>query len=338
MTRLLPAADAPSRRDCLAIGHDVAKDWAVRHRMFPQQIECVSTEDLVALDVTEIADGVFVHFGSEGPMTPENQGRIANLAFVVGDTVAVIDAGVSAAQGQALYAAIRQHTDRPISHLVLTHMHPDHVFGAEIFAEAGASIVANAKLAEGLAMRAETWMQTLPPQIGPGVLTGTAPAPIDRGIDKPTKIDLGRRALWLTPVPTAHTDNDLTILDDLTQTLFIGDLVQSGLTPSIDGSLLGWLAWLESGPAPEQGQIAPKLYVPGHGKIFTEWSQGSAATHTYLSALRDTVEKLVQNGTALSAAVPQTVFAMQPLAAQWMDLDAVTARNAATAYSELEWQ
>lgn len=337
-TRLLPAADAATQNECLSRGESIAKDWAVRHKMVAKQIDCVPSHQLDALEVTEIAPGVFVSFGDEGPMTPANQGRIANLGFIIGETVAVVDAGVSADQGEALYAAIRQHTDLPISHLILTHMHPDHVFGAEVFAEAGASIVANAKLAEGLAMRTSTWLQTLPPQIGEGVLTGTAISPVDRGIAEPTRIELGNRALWLTPVATAHTDNDLTVFDEGSRVLFTGDLVQSGLTPSVDGSVTGWINWLKTAPSFGPEGAAPLHYIPGHGPAFTDWTQGSSAIALYLTTLRDAVQKLVQNGTALSAAIPETVTAMQGLAPAWQDFDAVTARNAATVYSELEWQ
>ena len=65
---------------------------------------------------------------------------------------------LAGAEAEALYAAIRQRTDRPISHLILTHMHPDHIMGAEIFAEAGASIIADSRLPEAVARRAPIWL------------------------------------------------------------------------------------------------------------------------------------------------------------------------------------
>lgn len=338
-SRLLPAGDAPTLSACLAGADNVTTEWLTRHPdLSGTGQDCVPTQGLTALDLTTIAEGVFLHPGAPGQISVQNRGRIANLGVVIGDSIAVIDPGASRAEGEALYAAIRQRSDRPISHVILTHMHPDHVLGAEVFAEAGALVTANARLPDALALRADSWLRSIPEQIGAGALAGSRFAPVDLAVAAPQVVDLGRRQLILTPVPPAHTDNDMTVLDETTGVLFTGDLIFRGLTPSIDGSLAGWLDWIELGPKTAPNGALPQLFVPGHGPVARDWQDAVAPLRRYLERLRDSTRDQIASGAALSAAIPATVAAMQDLAPEWLDFDAVTARNAATAYAELEWE
>jgi quinoprotein relay system zinc metallohydrolase 2 len=333
--RLLPAGDAPDAAGCEARAEPIARDWIARHPdLRAREGHCVPTGALPALNVTEIADDVYFHQGVMDQISPGNRGRIANLAFVIGDTVAVIDAGGSRAEGEALYAAIRRVTDRPISHLILTHMHPDHILGAEVFSEAGATITANARLPEALARRADAWMVSIPAQIGRPAFAGTRVVAPDRLVAAPATIALGPTQLQLVPVPSAHTDNDLTVQDSRSGVFFAGDLVFRGLTPSLDGRLAGWLDWTRAGPP----RPVPSLIVPGHGPVTEIWADAVTPEQTYLTGLRDATRRAIRGGMALSRAIPAITAMMQPYSEGWADFDATTARNAATAYSQLEWE
>lgn len=333
--RLLPAGDAASVEECRRSADPIALDWIARHPgLKGGETSCVVTDALPALATTEIAGDVHLHQGAMAQISTKNQGRIANLSFVVGDTVGVIDAGGSRAEGEALYAAIRRVTDRPISHVILTHMHPDHIMGAEVFSEAGASIVADARLPEAVARRTESWMQSIPAQIGETAFLGTRIVAVDQQVTQPVTLSLGSTQLTLTPQRVAHTDGDLTVMDSDSATFFAGDLIFRGLTPSVDGSLTGWLDWIAAGPP----DPAPALIVPGHGPISEGWDEAVAPEQHYLQALADNTRKAVQGGMALSQAIPAITAMMKPFSEGWADFDSITARNAATSFSQLEWE
>ncbi len=67
----------------------------------------------------------------------------ANAGFVIGDDgVVVIDTFASADAATRLLADIRMRTTAPVKFVVNTHYHPDHVAGNAVFANAGATVVA----------------------------------------------------------------------------------------------------------------------------------------------------------------------------------------------------
>ena len=331
---LLPAGDQVDQAACATAAPRITQGWLDAHPgLVGGAVTCTANADTDALEMAEIAPGIWFRQGVTAQIAPENGGQIANLAFVVGDTVAVIDAGASRAEGQALYAAIRRVTDLPISHLILTHMHPDHSLGAAVFAETGARIIGHPHLPDALAARAETYLSNFDRIMGPAAMIGTAVAAPQAVPPDGQIVDLGRTRLTLTPVATAHTDNDLMVHDSATGTLFTGDLIFRGLTPVVDGSLNGWLDWMDVPPAPE-----PALIVPGHGPIARDWPSAVDAQRALLSALRDATREQIATGRAMSDAVPEIVDHLQPMADEWIDFSPSMARDATAAFKELEWE
>lgn len=318
---------------CREAAPRMAGDWLADHPgLVRGGVACRALSDLPALPLQPVAEGVHVHIGEIAQFEDSPDGWIANLGVVIGrDGIAVIDAGTSRAQGQALLAAIRTLSDTPISHLILTHMHPDHVLGASVFAEAGATVVGHARLADALQARGPVYLDNMTRLYGPGAMIGTRLALPDVAVSGTLDIDLGDRVLTLTAVGPAHSDTDLTVLDRATGTLFAGDLVFRGLTPIVDGSLTGWLDWIE-------GMDHDGPVVPGHGPVADGWAEAVGAQRTFLAALHEATRRAVDAGLPLSRAVPAIVAALRPLAGDWAAFPDSAARNATAAFSELEWQ
>jgi quinoprotein relay system zinc metallohydrolase 2 len=282
------------------------------------------------LPVREIASGIFLRSGLTALMTRENEGAIANLGFIVGDdAVAVIDTGGSVRDGRKLLAAIRARTERPIRYVINTHGHPDHVFGNSAFSRDGTTFVGHRNLPQALAARGQFYIDAFRRIMGDeliGEVRIIAPTLL---VDGTLKLDLGRRSLMLRAWPTAHSDNDLTVLDEQTGTLFAGDLLFLTHIPVLDGSLRGWLKVID-----ELGAISAQRVIPGHGSV-SDWPGVLGDERRYLEKLAADVRGLVAAGKPITVAADTAAASER---SRWELFDDYNARNATAAFSEIEWE
>jgi quinoprotein relay system zinc metallohydrolase 2 len=282
------------------------------------------------LPVSEVAPGIFVHQGQTALMTGENDGATANIGFVVGESaVAVIDTGGSVREGQRLLAAIRARTDKPIRYVIYTHGHPDHVFGAAAFTGDGTEFVGHRNLPRALAARGAFYLDAFRRIMGEKSMDGVRMIPPTLLVDGTVKLDLGSRTLTLKSWPAAHSDNDVTVFDEQTKTLFAGDLVFLGHIPVLDGSIRGWLAVID-----ELGALPAQRVIPGHGPV-SEWPGALADQRRYLETLAADVRRLVARGAPITVAADTAAASERP---RWQLFDDYNARNATSAFSEIEWE
>ena len=282
-----------------------------------------------AFATEEIAAGIHIRRGLDEDASPSNADAIANIGFIIGrDGVLVTDAGGSLADGRRLRAAIRQKTQLPIKYVVLSHVHPDHIFGAGAFLGDEPQFVGHARLAREIAARGDYYRKALIELYG---AEGAGPVVMPKlEVEAEEKLDLGDRAIIATAHKTAHTTCDLSLFDSQTGTLLPADLLFVKRVPSLDGSLTGWLgelARLKQRPAARA--------VPGHGPVAVAWPGGATDLERYLQVLAQETRHAIDAGVGLADA---TGSIAQSERRNWLLFDAYNGRNVTEAYKELEWQ
>ena len=283
-------------------------------------------EALELVKLKEFAPGIFVHLGAHHEMNLENGAAIANIGFIVGETsVMVVDPGGSPAQGRALRAAIEARTTLPISHVVLSHVHPDHVFGVGAFADVP-NIVGHRKYPTAIAQRGQFYIDRFAGLLDSGV---NPLIPTTVQVDDELHVDLGNRSVVITAHSTAHTDNDLSVFDLQTETLWASDLLFAQRLPTLDGSLPGWLAVMD-----ELEKMAPMLVIPGHGEP-TDFKSVAKAQQVYLNQLLREVRQHLKKNTRLAEVVE---LVATEAADNWLLFELRHRGNVTRAYTELEWE
>jgi len=280
-------------------------------------------------EMQEVARGIHIRRGVDQDASAGNGDAIANIGFIIGrKAVLVWDPGGSLADGERLRAAVRQRTDLPIRYVVMSHVHPDHVFGAGAFLSEHPVFVGHARLPEALRQRGEYYRRELEGILGPG-RAGPVVMP-SMVVQDHAELDLGGRTVALTAHAAAHTDNDLSLLDGETGCLLAGDLLFVRRIPSLDGSLTGWLEELkalEKLPAPRA--------VPGHGPAITDWPAAAADQQRYLHVLLSETRRAIAQGMDIAAAVASVAASER---GKWTLYEDYNGHNVTEAYKELEWE
>lgn len=119
------------------------------------------------VDVQKLADGVFAAIRKEPPGLAVD----SNVVFIVNDDdVVIVDANIGPESAIATLHALRKITDKPISAIIATHYHDDHMGGTETFLRDSpkAELIAHEsspKAIEGLLKPARKGMIEIAPQM-----------------------------------------------------------------------------------------------------------------------------------------------------------------------------
>jgi len=285
-----------------------------------------------ALNIIEVAEGIFVHQGEHFDVDDSYQGDIANIGFIVGtSSVAVIDSGGSIAVGEALKLSIREKTSLPIKYVINTHVHLDHIYGNSAFTENNAEFIGHSELPRAMKLRKELYQRLNQEYLD---------IPIEKSIQIPPSIfikvneskvfDLGERKIKISAYPSAHTNNDITIEDLKTGTFWAGDLLFIERTPVVDGDIHGIIDVIN-----QLISLDINLVIPGHGSPTKNWQKAFKKHRDYFITLRDGVKKAISEDIGLQKAI-ETVA--QSESKKWELFDIQNARNINQVYPQLEWE
>ncbi|UXA04704.1 MBL fold metallo-hydrolase [Mycobacterium sp. SMC-2] len=193
------------------------------------------------------------------------------IGLVWGRTGALlVDTGTTLAEAAAIDADVRLIAGRPVSHIVLTHKHFDHVLGSALFTDA--EVYCAPEVVEYLSSGTDRMREH-------ALQYGADAAELDRAIAalRPPRhglydaaIDLGDRTVTITHLGRGHTTSDLVVIapgeGDDPVVVFTGDLVEESADPFIDADsdLVAWPATLDRLLAVGGNDT---IYVPGHGRV-----------------------------------------------------------------------
>jgi cyclase len=253
--------------------------------------------------LVNLGEGVWAAIGSDGGKAG------ANAGFVVSEEgVAVIDTFEDPGAAKELLAEIRKITPLPIRFVVNTHYHLDHVNGNDVFAAAGATILAQRNVRDW--ERSENlkwWGDKIKPEVKARVESLKLPDVVyDKGVD----LYLGSRKIEVRSYP-GHTGGDSIVYIHDAGVVFCGDLFWNRHIPNlIDATTKAWVPTLDA----LVGYGAGK-FVPGHGEPGT--SLDVKAFQQYLGDLRAAVAQAQSAGRSGDALMQAVLPQIQAKYADW---------------------
>jgi len=269
---------------------------------------------LVRNEPVEIATGVWVIPDGGVPLVP-------NVGFVDGTrSHLVVDTGMGIRSGQVVLGHAQRFANGKPLILTCTHFHPEHAYGAQVFAPVS-TIVYNRTQLDELHEKGHPYadlFRTFGDTVA-AELEGFEVVEPDIVYDGEADLDLGGRIVQLRTYGGTHTKSDAWVFLPAERILFTGDLVENkGFAifpyfPPDDVDVNGdrWIEALEL-----MERLDPTIVVPGHGEV------GDAgvvtAAREYLVQLRDETRDLAAEGIAVDDIVARLESGMQERYPDWV--------------------
>jgi glyoxylase-like metal-dependent hydrolase (beta-lactamase superfamily II) len=279
----------------------------------------------------KIAAHTYVIHGPREIASVANQGFMNNPAFIVtGEGVVVIDPGSSRQAGRMVLKQLRKITNKPVTHVLNTHIHGDHWLGNQAVREAypDAVLMAHPEMIKRVKGVAEEWV-TLMARLSGGFTAGTEAVVPTVAIGDGEELTTGGITLRIHAPPDAHSQTDIMI-----------EVVEDSVVFGGDNFLFERLARLDDATfkgSIEACRVAARLnakyYVPGHGP--TGSVETVQAYETYLSTLYAEVKKHYDAGKS-DFEMKDAVVAKLKRYHHWVHFEDVIGKHISLAFLEIE--
>lgn len=245
----------------------------------------------VDMQLEQMSEHVYYVRGVPGVATA-NEGFISNAGFVVtNEGVVIFDALGTPSLAATLLEHIRKITDKPIKRVIASHYHADHIYGLQVFKEAGATIYAPKGAADYI--YSETAAKRLEERqfsLSPWVNDDTKIIVPDVIVDSSHQFSLGGINFTINYLGKAHSDGDLALLVEQDRVLFSGDIIFEGRIPFVGNA--DTKHWLKTLTELETGGLA--ALIPGHGPASKKPASTISLTRRYLAYLRETMGNAIE--------------------------------------------
>jgi len=236
--------------------------------------------------LAELAPGVHVAHGYD----------FSDFAFVVtADGIVAIDAASTPEHWAAALHDLHAITSLPVTHVILTHAHWDHLGGLDTLTTDGATVIAQAEFPDELHRQNSgppPFQYLLP--VGRSHRTQVVP---DQLVSQPEKLTIGGVEFVLIPIAGGETHDGLIIHLPGREVVFTGDMNMPYLGAPFfaEGSAEGLFEAMETVMA-----LHPRLLIHGHAGLTANYT--IEAFPGLLAALRDlhnTVLTAITSGKTL---------------------------------------
>ncbi|MDT0683202.1 MBL fold metallo-hydrolase [Roseicyclus sp. F158] len=277
------------------------------------------------ISFTEVGDGLWA-FTAEGD---------PNSGVIIGDdAVMIVEAQATPRLANLVIEKVREVTDKPITHLALTHYHAVRVLGASAY---GAREIIMSDVAQSMVAERgqEDWDSEFDrfPRLFQGHesipgLTWATTTFSDR-----MSVYLGKRRVDLMKVGRAHTAGDMVIHVPDQNVMFTGDIVEyHSACYCGDGHYTDWPQTLDNIRAFDLDAIAP-----GRGAALVGRDKVNAAldsTADFVTSTFDAVRRVAMRGGSLQDAMSHVREVCDPKFADYAIYEHCLPFNVARAYDE----